>query len=163
MAMYGAEQLIKYLDEAVLDYGKDWVDPNATIGGNVCQYIYYTDEDGQCWSGEWAGEGIERNCIVGHVLLSLYPEKKDDILMNNTEGAESLLIELGLVEDFDQEAQKVLDAAQSFQDNGHAWGDVVEAIKQVVLNPPDGVDLWGDDDGYCLRQEANRVMMKKSK
>jgi hypothetical protein len=118
--MITAEQTIAAIIAAVEEYGPNWIDPNA--GGTYpvsCRNVYSTEEG-------------PRMCIGAKAAAILGADIQSMSLSSVNNGPIGLTVHaVGL--DVDGDSLMLLTRAQSLQDKGSTWGEVLADVNDFYL------------------------------
>jgi hypothetical protein len=150
--------VVESLRAARDEYGPNWVDPIAA------QLMERADEEDSTFpqSCEYVYEhgGTVRRCIGGEALHR--HDVDDDTLAQyqgiNAVGISFLLSKLGA--SFTDGAATLLVLAQTFQDNGMAWGDIVNWVELHVEETEDGDMVYTGPDWIETRAAKNELRAK---
>lgn len=116
-----ADLVRQYLEQAVAEYGAEYVDPRASEG-DPCHNVYWSSDTGE----------VSGRCIAAQVL-SYHGVSDDDLAQYNSHGVDAVLDWLGIPHNND--ARILLTEAQGEQDNGEPWETARDNALSGVLSP----------------------------
>jgi hypothetical protein len=114
--MITADQTMDAIIAAVEEYGPNWVDPNA---GSICLNVYSTKE------GPRMCIGAKAAAILGGNIESMSVSSINGGPIGLTVHAVGL--------DVDVDSLMLLSRAQSLQDKGSTWGEVLADVNDFYL------------------------------
>jgi hypothetical protein len=115
--MITADQTMDAIIAAVEEYGPNWVDPNA---GSICLNVYSTPEG-------------QRMCI-GAKAASILGGNIESMSVSSINGGPiSLTVDVAGL-NVDGDSLMLLSRAQSMQDKGSTWGEVLSDVKEFHLS-----------------------------